>query len=207
MVISHRHRCIFVHIPRTGGSSIENVIWPGERTEADLWMGFTSRYHNKYQTGGLQHLRASQIRQEIGSQIFDSYFKFAIVRDPWDRLVSQYSYMRGRPDLREFIGMSETDSFRTYLQLIQKRAHVQWAPQYDFLFDERGRALVDFTGRFERISQDADAIFSRVGLHGADLPHVNASARGEVREYYDDETAALVARIYARDIETFGYTF
>lgn len=67
-MISHTRRCIFVHIPKTGGTSVENLIWPMPRTANDLWMGFRDNYHNKYQTGGLQHLLATQIRSEVGSR-------------------------------------------------------------------------------------------------------------------------------------------
>ena len=131
-MISHRHKCIFVHIPKCGGTSLENVIWPEPRSPSDLWMGFISKFHNKYQTGGLQHLLAIQIREEVGSDIFNQYFKFTIVRNPWDKAVSQFFYMRQRPDLREYLEMKENDPFKTYLQLTGKKLHVQWEKQYKF---------------------------------------------------------------------------
>ena len=97
-MISHTHKCIFVHIPRTAGSSVEAILWPDLRKESDLWMGFVSKYRNKYQTGGLQHLQASQIIREVGEDIFSHYFKFSIVRNPWDKAVSQFTYMKQRDD-------------------------------------------------------------------------------------------------------------
>lgn len=203
-MVSHDRKCIFIHIPRTGGSSIEDVIWPGERTEADLWMGFVGPYHNKHQTGGLQHLLATQVRDELGEQCFDAYFKFSFVRNPWDRAVSQYMLTCRRPDLRQYIGMHDNDSFKRYLELIARREHVQWAPQHRFLHDAGGNLLVDYVGRFERLERDAALVFLRLGLD-AKLPHSHATERLPIDEYYDDEAVATVAAMYERDIELLGY--
>ncbi len=114
-MISDQHRCIFVHIPKCGGTSIEDLIWPAPRREADLWMGFIDAYNNKYQTGGLQHLTARQIRTEVGESRFAAYWRFSIVRNPFDRLVSQYASMPLRPDLCDFIGFAPEGDFNSYL--------------------------------------------------------------------------------------------
>jgi hypothetical protein len=206
-MISHDLRCIFVHVPKTGGTSIEDVIWPSPRTEEDLWMGFVSVRGNKYQTGGLQHLLARQIRQEVGLKIFADYFKFAVVRNPWDRAVSQFCYTRIRTDLHELIGMTAETSFSEYLHLIEGHEHVQWQPQFEFLHDANGSSLIDFVGRFERLEQDARTIFSRVGVEAGTLPHTNASDRQPYREYFDASTRRRVERLYGQDIEAFGYEF
>ncbi|MCB1377761.1 MAG: sulfotransferase family 2 domain-containing protein [Alphaproteobacteria bacterium] len=110
-MISHDHRCIFVHIPKTGGSNIENVIWPHPRSESDLWMGFVQPFRNKYQTGGLQHLQARQMRQEVSQDAFRRYFKFSIVRNPWDKAVSQCAYLKKRPDLCDYLGIAADAPF------------------------------------------------------------------------------------------------
>jgi hypothetical protein len=206
-MISHDHCCIFVHIPKTGGSSVEDVIWPGERTEADLWMGFVSRYRNKYQTGGLQHLLARQIRQEVGAEIFDNYFKFTFVRNPWDRAVSQFASMRDRADLRELIGMAPHASFFEYLQLTERHRHVQWEPQVEFLRDENRALLVDFVGRFEMLEHDARVVFERLGIRRARLPHRNRSKHRHYRKYFDQHSREWIRSRYREDVETLGYEF
>jgi hypothetical protein len=206
-VISDRHRCIFVHIPRCAGTSIEDVLWPGSRREEELWMGFVDQYHNRYQTGGLQHLLARQIRQEVGDERFSSYFKFTVVRNPFDRAVSQFAYMKQRPDLRSFIGMPEDASFPEYVALIRGERHVQWEPQSSFVVDLDGELLVDFIGRFEALDSDMSRVLSRLGLAPDVTPHRNASDRRAYASYYTAECQAQVEDMYREDIDRFGYAF
>jgi hypothetical protein len=204
-MISDEHRCIFVHIPRSGGTSIESALWKPPRTEDQLWMGFVDKYHNKYQTGGLQHLHAGQIRTAVGDARFDSYFKFSFVRNPFSKVVSQYAYMQGRADLRRFLGMRKDTSFRRYLKLIQRRLHVQWEPQRNFVY-EGDHLAVDFLGHYETIGVDMAKVFERVGVD-ARLPHLNRSERRDTREYYGPKERAVIESVYADDLETFGYSF
>lgn len=205
-MISHTHRCIFIHIPKCGGTSIENVIWPEPRSEADLWMGFVSKYHNKYQTGGLQHLLATQILDEVGEEIFNKYFKFTFVRNPWAKAVSQFFYMKQRPDLREYIGMKENDPFKKYLVLTSKKLHVQWEKQFRFFMDDNGKQLADFVGRLETMEQDAAYIFNRLSIQ-AEIPHVNATRHKHYAEYYDDESKEMVFDQFKEDILLLEYKF
>ena len=91
-MIFFKSKIIFIHIPRTGGSTIENFLWKYEgqniRSEKNLWMGFTSKYSNQFQTGGLQHLTAEYVR-EVYPKEMDAFFKFSFVRNPFSRIVSQ----------------------------------------------------------------------------------------------------------------------
>ncbi len=207
-VISHRHRCIFVHIPRTGGTTIEDLVWPGprsSRTTADLWMGFVDDHHNKYQTGGLQHLSAVHIRSEVGAAVFSRYYKFTLVRNPWDKAVSQFAYMDAREDLRRFLGMKKGDGFKSYLALISKKKHVQWEPQVEFVRDSDGAVLVDYIGRYEAFSESVSRTLNAIGLRADRIPHANRTDRAAYQTYYDDESREMIAALYADDIEAFGY--
>ena len=206
---SAERQCIFIHIPKTAGSSIEQVIRPRARRAADqLWGGFIAPHRNRYQTGGLQHLKAWQVRDALGGDVFERGFRFTIVRNPWDRVISQYRYMARREDLRALVGMPGHASLAEYLALTERVEHVQWAPQLPFLIDDDGRLMVDFVGRFETLAADAAAIFAMVGCGGARLPHRGKSDRDPAYQRYDDATTrAVVARRYAQDIEAFGYRF
>jgi len=207
-MISHHYRCIFVHIPKTGGSSIEDVIWPDTRTEAELWMGFVGPLRNRYQSGGLQHLLAHQIKAEVGAKTFDAYFKFSIVRNPWDKVVSQYVSMRLRPDLRAFIGLEDDATLAEYLERTAQFEHVQWMPQHRFIHDAEGHNLVDFVGRFETLEADMQHVFARIGFDCPRLPRSNVSERErDYRGYFNADTRRTVARRYAADIEQFKYIF
>lgn len=210
-MISYELKCIFIHIPKCGGSSIERALWPRpeDRNEANLYWGFISKYHNKYQTGGLQHLLASQVREEVGAEIFERFYKFAFVRNPWDRIVSQFVYMQQRPDLMDYIGMSLRTEFKTYLELIQKKEHVQWMPQHKFLLDENGTLLVDQIGRLESFKADFSSILASLKLDKSmQIQHANRTDRKPIVEYYSSSEAVdMVAEIYAEDIKLLGYRF
>ena len=166
-MIFHPHKTIFIHIPKAGGSSVENLLAPNisRRTENDLWMGFVSLYYNKYQTGGLQHLLAKQVQQEIDSQVFETYYKFSIVRNPWAKAVSQYVYMSSRKDLRKFINMKSSDTFLEYLKLIRLREHVQWKKQVDFILDDNGHQLVNDLFKLEEISNHLVKLTKKTGIN------------------------------------------
>jgi predicted nucleotidyltransferase len=206
-MISYSHKCIFIHIPKTAGTSLENVIWPSKRTEANLWMGFIDKFNNKYQTGGLQHLLSRQIRDEVGEKIHKKYYKFCFVRNPWDKAVSQFSYMSKRKSLQKYIGMKPNDSFKKYLALIKRKRHIQWEPQVSFIKDENGESLVDFIGRFENYDKDAKTILAKLNIVNAKIPHDKKSVRTHYAKYYDDESIEMVNEMYAQDIKEFGYKY
>lgn len=170
-------------------------------------MGIGESGRNKYQTGGLQHLLAGQIRQEVGSAVFDAFFKFSFVRNPWDRAVSQFVYMSTRRDLWALVGMRPDSTFKEYLVRIEKVRHVQWYAQWEFLLDDNGDLLVDWVGRYESFERDVQSILSRLGIVCGAVPHELKGDRSHYRTYYDPESVEIVGDRYRRDIERFGYTF
>ena len=208
-MISHSLKTIFIHIPKTGGTSVENLLWPNisTRTKNDFWMGFVDPYHNKYQTGGLQHLLAKQILQEIGDAIFSEYYKFSIVRNPWRKSVSQFVNMLIRKDLRDFINMKSDTTFIEYLNLILQKDHVQWKPQTDFILDDNGEMLIDDYYKLEDIKKNYSKLSKKTSANFNFLPHANEGNYYSFKDYYNKESIEIVSEIYKSDIDFFNYTY
>ena len=148
-----------------------------------------------------------QIKLEVGDEVFNRYYKFTIVRNPWDKAVSQYCFMSKRDDLRDFIGMKSDDSFKKYLELTKRKKHVQWEPQVSFLRDINGELLIDYIGRFEKLHKCADAIFSHLSIQNQSIPHINKSDRKTYQKYYDEESIEMIREMYAEDINVFEYRY
>lgn len=207
-MLSEKYNTLFIHIPKCGGTSVESAIWEEhEKTEENLWMGFLDPYHNKFQTGGLQHLKALQIRQQIGRKKFATLFKFSIIRNPFARAVSQYLYMASRADLRDYIGMDTGDSFLTYLYKIQKRSHVQWQQQVSFLYDYKGNLLVDLVISLEQINGLPDLLRKNTSINIQSIPRANTHTnKYDYKDYLCNESATIISDLYLEDFEAFDYS-
>ena len=144
---------------------------------------------------------------------FPDAFLFCFLRNPFDRVLSAYSYLaRGHRDevLRKARAMY-VEPYRDFREFVLRgigggRAlrQTHFKPQSSWI-EEDGRPLVDWMGRYERLQEDFDAICGRMGWPGKSLKAVNGSVHGRWQDCYDAEMAAVVARRYGRDFELGGY--
>lgn len=225
-MISHRHECIFVHIPKTGGQSVETVFLDLHGLAWDRRAPLLLRPNPDPAKGPerLAHLKAAEYPDlgYVDRATFYRYFKFAFVRNPWDRLVSEYRYLglEGETPFRSFV----TNSFANPDDYSDVARHI--CPQVDYVTGPGGKFIVDFVGRFESLQDDFGTVARRLGLGELSLPHRNASGgrapsrlrrllatfegkkqRRPYQDYYDDELRKRVSDFYTGDIERFGYTF
>lgn len=198
-MICHRHRCIFVHIPRTAGTSIEVAL-----LGTDTW---NTKPEEK-------HIYASTAKK-IYSEWWDEYFKFSIVRNPWSRMVSLAKY-------DWFYGVELLDGLISINQYLEKFPHGEvdnrcihppstHRPITNSVYLNYLDLELDYVGRFEDLSTGGWAhVQQAIGCDVA-LPHIESSTMSnnqqKYTEYYDDMTREIVANIYKLDIDYFGYEF
>ncbi|MEO6395828.1 MAG: sulfotransferase family 2 domain-containing protein [Devosia sp.] len=147
---------------------------------------------------------------------FRRYFKFAFVRNPWDRLVSTYFYLRkgGANEMDRRWAEANLGSYSTFDEFVRDwvteknvaLSFPHFRSQHYFVADTSGRLVVDFLGRFETLAADFQAVAARLGVHPT-LPVLNRTERGHYEGYYDAATRQIVAGVYAKDIDLFGYRF
>ena len=207
MIISNRHRFIFFAVPKTGTHSIRQALRPHLAEEDMEQVGlFVEKRFSLPQLSeiGHGHLSVNQVRPVLGEQVFNSYFKFAFVRNPFDRFISYCAFM-SRDN-----GRFEADPQAFMRFIIRDRArlqHLLFRPQFEMLCDAEGRLAMDRIGRVENMQTDYESICARIGVQAQPLAQVNASRHRHFAEYYDDELREMVATVYARDLELFGYRF
>jgi hypothetical protein len=231
-MISHHHKCVFVHIPKNAGQSIEHVFldllgltW---ETRAPLLL----RHNDRPELGPakLAHLKWWEYvdHKYMTQAQFDEYFKFTFVRNPWSRVVSMYKYF----------GFHRNTTFKDFVMKdfqtgISSKFPWFTCAQSEFICDGHDCLKVDFVGRVENLQGDFEHVCLKLGLPPIKVRHLHASReqaattkksatpllawfgrrRKEIpsfpsfKDYYDDEVREVVAKLYERDIRLFNYSF
>lgn len=180
-------RCIHVHIPKTGGSSINSVLG----------------------LDGDGHFTAKQLKMRLGNLRWRAYFKFCFVRNPWDRMVSYYYFHRagrGGPSARRIIRFCESHTFEEFLfEYLNK--DIWQGPQLAWMKSRNGKVEMDFIGRFENLADDFGLLCRHLDIEPVTLPHSNKTTHRDYEHCYSDASRRLVAEKHRVDIEQFGYRF
>jgi hypothetical protein len=218
MLISHKYKFIFVHIAKTGGTSIRSALTPLLLTDPYRILQYlinrlSGLTNHKIGVKFPRHAKIITAQEILPREYFDKLFKFAFVRNPWDLQVSSYFHVRReRPYLVEHISSFEDflkfklEEDRPYHYILDASKEPQWYS----LIDIKGRCIVDFIGRYENLKQDFDKVCKKIGINKKiKLPHKRKALdrASDYRIYYTDKAAELVAKYYQVDIENLGYTF
>ncbi|HEX6742095.1 MAG TPA: sulfotransferase family 2 domain-containing protein [Sphingomicrobium sp.] len=206
MIISTSLKFVFAAIPKTGTHSVRRALRahmaPEDLEQVGLFVQRSLPIPELARIGH-GHITLAQLRPHMPPEDFAAFFKFAFVRNPFDRFVSYSSFIT-----RE-VGHFDRDPRKVMRYFLANPPwdHILFRPQHEFVTDRDGALLTDYIGRTEQMQQCYDEICVRIGIPSATLEQVNSSRRGSYRDYYDQQLTDGVARLYARDLELFGYQF
>jgi len=207
MIVNTKYNFIFVHIPKTAGTSITSALCavPGNNVNWVTWSK-----HERLSDFYCNLNKRRTIIDRITCRQPDNYFSFAFVRNPWDRMASLYRYLvekRPRPEI------ASISSFKDFLQ--QAINGEPWIiglhslrPQIDYFTLEDNLMKLDFLGHYEYLQEDFNSVIKSLGLV-IKLPERNVSSNrlGDYKVEYDEDMVEMVATLFAEEIAYFGYTF
>tara|TARA_B110000495_G_C22916888_1_gene535616 strand:+ start:115 stop:759 length:645 start_codon:yes stop_codon:yes gene_type:complete len=212
-MISHDPKYVFVHVSKTGGTSVEKALggdiikFDGTGNSVNMQSpvcGTTGNPTGKHWS--LKDYFYRIFKQDV--DIFSNYFTFAFVRNPWDRIVSNW---RWRQKVMGKRFRKTYPDFNTYVnESVDPRNKV--GSMIEFSYRSPGghdqNITVDFVGKYESLQKDFNTICRKIGMKPQQLPHHNNTIKTKhYTEYYNKQTRDLVAKIHAYDIEKYNYTF
>ena len=210
------HKFIFIHVPKVAGKSIHHSI-----------MGKIGIEYANKKGGNLGGHIPAVFYEDNFSLEFKSFFKFAFVRNPWDRICSAFHYIHSAPRVashrgpRDHPGAYEDvaarfskEEFSSFIKegLIHYWILPHFRPQTYWILNDEGESSLDFTGKYESLTSDFDSVCKKIGVGKCELTYVGAGdsrTNGKLpyQEYYDQEMIDIVAKFYKSDIDLFDYDF
>lgn len=215
MIISPSRRFIFVHIPKTGGTALSLALESRARAD-DILVGDTPKAVKRRgrlkllkPAGRLwKHSTLADIDGIVSSDALADTFTLTLVRNPWDRALSYYQWLRAQSFAHPAVGLAKALSFSGFLNHAQTRTTFALWPYGAYMRDAKGIERATLFARLERLDQDLAPFEAHVGFRLTPLARSNASDRPrDWRAFYSDDDAALMAQLCAEDISRFGYSF
>ena len=207
MIVSHAKQFIFFAVPKTGTHALRELLrahkgpddWEQQILFGEQCLPIPEIA--KIQHG---HISAQQISPHLEAAVWESYFKFAIVRNPFDRFISICFFLNRKNPL--FIE-TPLQWMKSAIKAPQFRERVLVKPQYLQLMDAQGDIVMDYVGRYEHLQSSVDEICNRLQIEAVPLEIRNASEHKQYREYYDDELKSSVEMVYQEDLKRFNYAY
>lgn len=215
MIISRGRSYVFVHIPKTGGTSLAAAL-ENRAMKDDILIGDTPkalrrrpRLKKLTASGRLwKHSSLADVEGILTEREMTDFFVFTLVRNPWDRMVSYYHWLQTQAFDHPAVCLARKLDFPSFLRAREIRASFANAGYGTYVQSPWGKDCCDQFVRLEHIDEDLKLVEAHLGFTLTPLPHLNASERpGDFRAAYNNADAELVADLCAKDIARFRYAF
>ncbi len=215
MIISRGRRYIFVHVPKTGGTSLALAL-EARAMKGDILIGDTPKARRRRgRLKGLKpagrlwkHSTLADVEGVINRDEMREFFTLTLVRNPWDRMVSYYHWLRGQRFEHPAVRRAGKLDFAAFVAHPQTVATMRAWPYGRYMRDGAGTEHCNAFVRLEQLREDLAPFEAHLGFSLLPLERVNASERpADYRACYDDAAAAIVAEACAEDIARFNYRF
>ncbi len=207
MLYSEQYNFLYIHISKTGGSNIERALKPySHQPKPTLLDRVLSklRCHWDYRRHHFkQHDSVEAAARVLPADVFERCFKFALVRNPWDWLVSLYLFLKRKESHRHHRLVKKL-SFAEYVDFEIRR---DARHQHRFCMDGRKRMMVDFLGRFEELEASLDFVCHKLGIPRPTLEKISVFRHDPYTAFYDPATVEKVRRHWSVDVTAFGYEY
>lgn len=196
MIISHKYKFVFIKTGKTAGTSIE-VFLSGVCGEEDIVTPIIPHEYDhrpRNHQNFYNHMPAKDIKSAVGEEVWNSYFKFCVERNPWDKTLSSYHWHAGESDFDAFVKSRRLPVDR------------------HMYLDENQNMMADRVVRYERLNEELLDVFCLLGVPFPGMLAVRAKGghRKDKRHYgeiYTTEQAEIVAECFKKEICMFGYSF
>lgn len=214
MILSTGRRYVFIHIPKTGGTSLALAL-EQRAMKDDIMLGDTPKAkRRRRRVQGMQsrgrlwkHSKLADIEGLVEKDVLDGLFAFTLVRNPWDRAVSYYHWLREQHFEHRSVELAQTMSFAEFVSSSQICEGFRSNPAGHYMRGSDGDEHCDAYIRIEHFEQDVAPLVDHLGFD-LNLEVKNTSDRNaDYRPYYTDKTADFIADCCAEDIRRFDYAF
>ena len=206
MIISHKYKFIFIAVPKTATHAIRFALRPylASTDWEQVELFHQSRLpFDSFKSVKHGHQTAQEAKEILSAEEWESYFKFAFVRNPYDRFVSATLFKHKKR--KDFRNKNTTTKLKLLLNSFTHKCDLIYRPQSHFICNVKGEIMLNKFGYYEDLQESFNQICQKIGFEPSKLEHKNSNIHDAYDSYYDDELKEMVYEFYKEDFLNFNY--